>query len=337
MTDFPERDAAPSGLRGPLRLTLAGLWAERLAQAFWPFASALALAIAALRFGLVSLLPDGAARLLFGALALAVLAGLVVGLLRLRPPRRAEALARLDARLPGQPIAALTDSLALGAGDPAAEALWQAHRARMAERLRAARPVPPEPDLPRRDPFALRLSAATALAASLLFGGGTPPEDLAALVPGGAPSALAEASWEGWIEPPAYTGAPTLYLPDLPAGALSVPVGARVTLRLYGKPEAIEIRHAYAEDRSDDGTTRRFRLTGDGTLSIGRRAWEIAVVPDRAPQIEPTGGLTRTLEGEMRLPFRARDDYGVVSGAATIGLDLAGVARRHGLAPDPDP
>jgi uncharacterized protein (TIGR02302 family) len=40
--------------------------------------------------------------------------------------------------------------------------------------------------------------------------------------------------------------------------------------------------------------------------------------------------------GEMRLPFAAKDDYGVEAGEARIMLDLASVDRRYGLVAEPD-
>ena len=57
-------------------------------------------------------------------------------------PTRAEALVRLDSRLPGQPIAALTDTQVIGTDDPASLAVWQAHRARMAARAATASTSP---------------------------------------------------------------------------------------------------------------------------------------------------------------------------------------------------
>ncbi len=40
--------------------------------------------------------------------------------------------------------------------------------------------------------------------------------------------------------------------------------------------------------------------------------------------------------GEMRLPFAAKDDYGVEAGEARIMLDLASVDRRYGLIMEPE-
>ncbi|PIE06901.1 MAG: ATPase [Rhodobacterales bacterium] len=325
-------------LKWPLRLTRAGMAVERLAEAFWPFATAAMALGAVLMSGGPARWPDGLAAGSVAGLGLATLAGLVAGLRRYRPVTRQAALARLDASLRGRPIAALSDTQAVGRDDPASRAVWAAHRARAGAELDAARAVPPRPRLAAADPYALRLIAATALAAALLFGPGTERGDLARLVPGSAEAAVAGAAWEGWIEPPAYTGRPTLYLPDLPPGPLALPRGAQVTLRLYGRPGALRVEDSFSGDGpAEPEPTRVFRIEGDGSIAIGADRWEITAIPDTAPRIRAAGELTRRLDGEMRLPFAAEDDYGVVSGSAGIVLDLARVERRHGLAAEPEP
>ena len=143
----------------PLRLTLAGLWAERIVRAFWPLWTVVIAALAALSFGVQDQLPLEA--LWFGAISLvvALIWAAAQGLWRFRSPTRVEALARLDSRLPGQPLAALRDSLAIGAEDPASQAVWAAHLARMAARAQGAKAVEPDLKLAGRDPFALRYVA----------------------------------------------------------------------------------------------------------------------------------------------------------------------------------
>jgi uncharacterized protein (TIGR02302 family) len=329
---------AENRLNRPLRLTLAGMLVERLAQAFWPLTATALAAAALILSGVLAFWPGWIGQALLLALSLTGIVSLALGVRRFRPARRAEALARLDATLPGNPIAALTDTQAIGADDPGSTAVWHAHRDRMAARLDGLRALPPAPGLPRRDPFALRLIAATALATAILFGAGTRHGDLAALMPGSAEAAISEASWEGWIEAPSYTGKPTLYLADQPPGALAVPVGSRVTLRLYGKLGALDVTETFTGDTPDEpAPTRAFKIAGDGSLSIGEQSWAITAIPDQPPRIQPSGDLTRTLAGEMRLPFTARDDYGVSAGQAEIAIDLPRVDRRYGLAAEPEP
>ena len=325
-------------LKWPLRLTLAGLVAEHAARAFWPSVTAAMMLAAVLLSGGLALWPGWLGTAVVAGLGLALLATLVRGIRRFLPATWEMARDRLDATLSGAPIAALADTQAIGADDPASRAVWEAHRARAAARLDGARAPAPRADLARRDPYALRLVAATALAAALLFGAGTRPGDLAALVPGSAEAAIADTSWEGWIEPPAYTGKPTLYLADQPTGALAVPVGSRVTLRLYGRVGALDVVESYSDaPPAEPSPTRAFTIDGDGLIQVGDDRWEIAAMPDKAPRIQPAGELTRMLDGEMRLPFAAHDDYGVAAGSAEIGLDLPRVDRRYGLVADPEP
>ncbi len=343
-TDSPQK--AARRLTRKLALTRWGMGLEALLRAFWPLLTVLMLAGAALFSGLLAWLPApfGTGLLaLFGTLALATLA---LGARRLRWPGPDAATARIDARLPGRPLAALADRQAIGADDAASRALWQAHRARMAARLGEARAVPPRPDLARRDPYALRLMAAVALLASLIFGAGLPPEGPGALLPGGRPAPVAAASWEGWITPPAHTGKPVLYLADQPDGALSLPRDSRISLRFYGRAGDISLRQSVGEapaqgETQSDGPATSFTVEHDGLLEItgpgGSRRWQVVALADLPPIIAPAGELTRSLSGDFEQGFAASDDYGVATARAEIRLDLARVSRRYGLAPEPEP
>ncbi len=327
----------------PLRLTLLGLWAERLTRAFWPLWSLTIALLAALAFGVQDYLPMES--LWFGAIA--ALGGLIwaglYGWRRFRKPLRVEALARLDSRLPGQPLAALRDTQAIGANDPASQAVWAAHLARMADRARSARAVEPDLKLASRDPYALRYVALTALVMAVLFGSFWRLGSVTALAPGGGGDILADGpAWEGWLKPPAYTGKPTLYLNDQSAEALTVPAGTKLQLRLYGEPgdliltETVSGRTKVAP-ASDPA--QEFVLAQSGNLAIkgpGGREWAVTVTPDRAPTIAADGDLTREKGGRFKQGFKVTDDYAVQRGQVTIALDLGAVDRRFGLVADPE-
>jgi uncharacterized protein (TIGR02302 family) len=326
----------------PLRLTWAGLWAERLVRAFWPLWTVTIALLAALSFGVQDHLPLEA--LWFGAVAAVVglVAGVVFGLRRFGKPLRAEAMARLDSRLAGQPLAALQDSLAIGGDDPASRAVWAAHLARMAERARAARAVEPDLKLSSRDPFALRYVALTALVMALIFGSVWRLGSVSALAPGGGAGAVAEGpTWEGWLKPPAYTGKPTLYLNDQEAAALTLPAGTKLQLRFYGEPGSLILAETVsgrvdAPPASDP--VQEFTLTQSGKLVIegpGGRAWEVTVTPDTPPTVSAEGTISREKGGRFKQGFKVADDYGITRGQVTIALDLPRVDRRYGLAADP--
>lgn len=344
MTDLTHTpEAALKRLKWPLRLTLWGMLAERATRAFWPLWTVLFAALVPVLFGWHESAGRGAVIAAVAVVGLALLWALIAGLRNFRVPTRDEALARLDATLPGRPITALGDAQAIGAGDAASEYVWRAHVARMAERAREARAVRPDLRLSTRDPYGLRYVAVIGLAVALVFGTlgrvATVGESLTA--PG---AALAGGpAWEGWVEPPAYTGKPGLYLNDIAAAALEVPQGSRVTLRLYGQPGTLGLRETVSGaplPQGGDDMTRRFDVVQSGEVEVtgpGGRAWDVAMAPDRAPSVSVTAPMERGRGGEIRQSFQAQDDHGVVAGRVTITLDLDALDRRHGLAADPEP
>ena len=203
MPDLPE--TVTRRLRLPLALTWVGILAERVARCFWPLWCLCAALLGGLMLGLQDALPLEFLWVLLVGSALAALGLAAWGAWRFRWPRRGEALARMDAMLPQRPLAALADRQAVGRGDAASEALWARHQSRMQEAAAGARSVQPDLRLSRRDPHGLRYIALLILAVAMLFGSAWRIGDVRDLRGTGA--ALAQGPvWEGWIEPPAYTG-----------------------------------------------------------------------------------------------------------------------------------
>ncbi len=348
-------DRTPDPFRGVIRRTRIGMAIEAALRAFWPLAAFGAVLWAALAFGLGALLARMELRL-----ALAVSAGvatflLVRGIRRFRLPSRAAAEARLDATLPGRPFESLGDRHALGAGDPASRAVWALHRTRMARIAADARMVPPDLRLARDDPWAFRLAALVALIAAAIFAREPAGDALAtAFAPREAPLVATGPSFEGWAEPPAYTGRPTLYLPEVSGGTpLSLPQGTRITLRVYGQAAGFGLVESVSGDGAGalTGTlteaapgiaAAEFGLDRSGRVELSRdgeplTAWSITAEPDAAPAIELAAPLTATAAGAASLAFTASDDHGVTGARAEITLDLDRVDRRYGLATEPEP
>lgn len=339
----PEPDLLTRQLRWPLRLTLLGLWAERLSRAFWPFWSILISVLAAFAFRFQDSAPIEAIWIVLVLAGLGLVWTLANGVRRFRRPKRAEAMARLDSALPGRPLAALTDAQAVGGDDPASRAVWAAHLARMAERARQAKPVAPNLRLAERDPFALRYVALTAFVIALAFGSVLRVAEVAALAPGARGDVAAGPTWEGWAQPPAYTGKPALYLPDQKGDRLTLPAGTKISVRLYGEvgdltlSETVSARTNVpaASDPAQD-----FEVVQSGRIEIsgpGGRVFQIVAQPDKAPTVALSGGIGREGDGRFKQGFKADDDYGVTGGSVTIALDLGAVDRRYGLAVDPEP
>lgn len=330
-------------LKWPVGLTRLGLVAERATRAFWPLWSVVFVILAPLMFGW----QDALTLEWFWGLSvlsiLAVAAAAIWGVMRFRWPARNEAVARVDAALPGRPIAAIADTQAIGTGDPASEAVWQAHMQRMADRTHAARAIEPDLRVSDRDPYGLRFIALLFFVSALLFGSLLRVTSVTE-VAGGTDQTLATGPvWEGWVNPPAYTGKPTLYLNDIPAGPLRVPAGSEITLRLYGEVGALIVTEAVSgrigELPPASDQQQSFDVRQSGTLTIDGEngaSWDVTLIPDMPPEVELTGPVEQDAMGEMSQPFRAFDDYGVESGTATIALDVASAERDHGLATAPD-
>lgn len=159
MTD-PENTPrnAIDGLSRQLWMTRTGMIAERAARSFWPALTVLMASVAALVFRFAEMV---SAQVLIGAGVIASLAlayTVFRGLQRFVWPSRTEAETRLDATMPGRPIATLRDDPAIGQEDPASMAVWQAHLSRMVDRLRGARAPSPDLRVAALDPFADRKS-----------------------------------------------------------------------------------------------------------------------------------------------------------------------------------
>ena len=340
----PLSDATMRALRWPVRLTRLGMLAERVLRGFWPLFSIIFLVAALLMMGVQDELPVE----VVWAIAVASVGGTLYaafhGIRAFKWPTWDDALDRLDETLPGRPIAALTDTQAIGAEDPASQAVWDAHVARMADRAKTAKAVEPNLRIARRDPFALRYVALLALVTALIFGSVLRVASVTQMTPGAGQQLATGPAWEGWVEPPSYTGAPSLYLNDITDPAFRVPEGSRLTLRLYGEVGALTVSETVSGRTEDVGSaadiTQEFDVTQSGTVAIngpGGREWAITMVPDGAPSVSLSDQISAEADGQMQQRFTAMDDFGVVAGTATIDLDLANIDRRHGLTVDPDP
>lgn len=331
-------------LRRPLSLTWAGLIAERVVHAFWPLWSIVIAVAAALMLGLHELAQVEAVWIIGTLAAMGAFYFAFKGAMRFRWPNRQEAIDRMDAALPGHPLAALSDQQAIGEGDAGSEQLWRAHLRRMEDRAATAKAVEPDLKLSRRDPFGLRYVALLGLVVAMLFGSVWRAGTVTQLGVGAAPQVTSGPTWEGWIEPPAYTNLPSLYLNDQ-EDSIRVPQGSRVTIRLYTDVGDLSVAETVSGRTEDLGaatdTEQEFVINSDGTLRIdgpGGKEWTVTAIPDAPPNVAANpADLEVTFDGQMSQAFEASDDYGVEGGKATFTLDLAAVDRRHGLTAEPDP
>lgn len=335
-------ETAKRTLKWPLRLTLLGMVAERFVQAFWPLWTIVLVISSCILIGVHEVL---SLQIIWVSTVASVLGfGWFAwhGIRKFRLPHRAEALDRLDRTLPGRPITAITDTQAIGTGDSASSAVWKTHVERMARRIEGASPVSPDLRVSRRDPYGLRFVAMGAFLTALVFGSLGRVASVGDMVAGGQSPIVTGPSWEGWVEPPAYTDKPGLYLNDIPAGSMEVPENSRIILRIYGEATRLTVTETIsgAPAPPTGASDIDIEVKQTGALSIsgpGGRDWHIHAIADNAPDVELISPVERKANGEMHQPFAAEDDYGVVDGTAILTLDLQAVDRRYGLAIDPEP
>jgi uncharacterized protein (TIGR02302 family) len=328
-----------------VRGTFLGLIFERMCHAFWPLFTAACTVSAFVLFGALSRFEGATWGLLVGVLA-------VFGALGLRAytqPTWAQARAAVDARLPDQPLQALSDTPVLTSGAGAEHELWVAHYVRMAQSARAATAIAPSINLRARDPYALRLIALTALAMGLLFGsfGGTENRTL----PQGA---VAQGpSWEGWVTPPAYTGKPVLYLADL-SESFAASKGSDVLVRVYGALGDVTMKETVSgpsgsENAVEESTARaegglpqayEFTIQTAGEIEVSGasgRVWSVALSRDSAPTVQFNGPLTRAAAGDLRQAYTLEDDIGLERAVLTVTRDLEAVTPQFGYAVEAEP
>jgi uncharacterized protein (TIGR02302 family) len=350
-TPRPVSESALALLRTALlRARQALIW-ERV----WPVLASLAavgtLFLAVSWAGLWLALPPLGRILGVAFFALAFLASLIPAI-RLRLPRSGEALQRLDrsSGLEHRPATAIADSMATGTGDPVADALWRAHLQRVADAARNLRAGWPRPHLAARDPYALRALILLALVTTFFAAVGERTDRIAAAFDWRGVVAPKLYRVDAWVTPPAYTGRAPVLLPaarhDAPAtgetASISVPAASELVVRATGLDEiALTIRGDLAEENSDtpapaDGSIeRRFRIAGDGAVSVdhlaaGPLSWSFRAVPDRSPVIELTRDPQVLGRATVSLTYKVEDDYGVVSAEAILSDPR--IARREGTA-----
>ena len=321
---------------------------EQVLRAFWPLASLGLAGFAAWRWGVVATIPPGAMPLVVSAFLLAMVVLFWRGMRKVSWPDANSVTDRLDNSVSGQPIATLKDRIALGQGQPEAEELWAIHMEEMADRSRNVRVAGPDMRLARFDPLGLRLVALLAFSSALLFAGGNEPEWVSAEL--GTEPEVAIPVFEGWAEPPIYTGRPTVYLGDHEDGdELHLPVGTILTLRVYGSSGGLALSESISGEAvaqhpgTSDGTWQtQLVVQRSGTVELAsadREIWSrsFTIIPDEPPFVEMLGRIETTVNGGMVLRYRAGDDYGVTSSQAKIALDPERIERQFGLAVEPEP
>lgn len=321
-------------------LTYIGLWSERILQAFWPLLSIVFLSLGISFLGRTDLWPIEFifAVTCFGFVAL--LGSLWYVRIWFLYPTLDQAFARLDQSLPSRPLAALQDLQATGKDDVGSKELWNEHLSNMLAKAKEAKSPSLDFKLASQDPFALRHISFLILLLGIIFGNFY---TLRNLEQSQITTAISGLIWEGWLQPPSYTGRPMVYLNDVIGKSLSVSQDSILIFRFYGDPGAFIVN----ETISSGAEKLNQALDEDQRLTIGQSGqvnlrgpvditWTFDVIKDQQPKVDILNDVNVDGLGQFTQSFNASDDFGVTAGMATVSLNLAKVDRRHGLETEPD-
>lgn len=280
-----------------------------------------------------------------GLAALALMLWLALPLRHFRFPTRAEVNRRLDASRPEahRPLETLADSNALN--DPIAAALWREHQLRAARAAQALEAAKADANLRRRDPLALRMAVVLALVASAFAAGSERADRLAfALDWSSAPGAITPPRLDAWLDPPAYTGRPPIFLTredGVIEGPVNVPAGSVLLVRAsgsrVGQPVTLALEHGTGlapaprgekTERVPAGVSLERRVvSADSPLVIrlGRREaarFDLHAIADTPPQAilkeasAQAASTDRQTPAGLKLAYELKDDYGIAKAGA---------------------
>ncbi len=313
-----------------VRARAALLW-ERAAPVLAPVLAALAVYLVLALFGVFERFGDPWRLLTLLTLVVAGAWGVLRARAGWRLPSLSEAERRVedDSGLDGRPFEAMRDAPASGSHD-----WWAAHRARMAARLTGARARRPKAAWAAIDPLGLRVFALIVIGcAAFLAGDLTVPRLGDAFAPrlmaGGS---VAGTSVEMWIEPPAYTGRPVIYLRD--RREARAPAGSVLAVRLAGTGRTPSVHGAPSEIETLPGDVRLLRITpeGDGEILIRAGGWRervtLELVEDRPPQVRLAAEPSGDAQGRLVLELYAEDDYGVEALVFAFAAEAGGAAEE---------
>lgn len=333
-TESPTGSDQPNGVKVARYVRVARLIVgfEKLWPLLWPASGFVGLFIALAWFGILPQLPWPLHALILALFVTAIALSLCTALQGFVWPGWHEGARRLEdaSTLAHRPISEADDTLAAGAGDALAEALWAADRRTRLTHLTHLKLFWPQVSLRGRDPRGLRFMLAGLLLVAFVVGWGQWPDRFVAAF---GPAGRDAPSLDAWIDPPAYTGVAPVYL-SADMHRLAVPAGSVLHVRVHGAASApflsLKGLHfpwwplgSYKLDGRNGEYAANAVLNRDSVArvrAIGRTIgrWDVDVIADKPPTVAfaaPPAGNERSA---LKITFTARDDYAVVAARAII-------------------
>src|SRR6056297_2679045 len=191
------------------------VWFERVWPRAWAPIGVAALFLFVSLLGIWPLIPEAVHLAGLAVFALLFLAALLYTL-RAPIPSEDEGIRYLDhhSGVPHRPASAYEDTLSGVPEDSDTAAIWRAHRQRLQERLDSLKVAVPHADMPKRDPWALRVVGIGAVALTLALVGDGAWDRLQSAFRFQSLSPAAGARLDAWVTPPQYTARPPILLAD---------------------------------------------------------------------------------------------------------------------------
>ncbi len=333
---MPERNQTIRKFRSRELQAVAVLLWERMLAAFWRLLAWIAAFMGLWLLDLPILTQQPFDTVLLVLFGLGVFWFLIAAYKDFRFPKKIEVRRRLeeDSRLLHRPLASMDDNLA----NPQKETtkrLWGLRDSRLEELLENLRPPLPRPQLPARDPYALRYLAIFILLAGVIVAGPRAPSRLAEKFRINLPSVEKEEKDERVIiriNPPEYTGLGETLVREF--AELREPVtiveGSNIKIRAVG---GLGVPKLNIGDMS-----LPFKSAGEGVyilntpafpgenLKISQMFLTIAELPfiyktDTPPEISMEEDASILGDGKIKIPLRLKDDFGVRNLRVTLNLD----------------
>ncbi len=244
------------------------------------------------------------------------------GALKFRLPAQQDIYARLEtaSRLLHRPLQSLTDDIAT----PDTLELWQLEKARQKDLIPKLRYTKPSFDLARHDPYALRIFFILVVVCALFIS----PDNFIQKIKTGlllpentGTVATAQPMTQITITSPAYSGEKVQILNQSSSKPVKILQGSRISAEIktgWGYPvlkmgdERIALKQ---KDDTDIWTadavipeTTQVKIT---TYGISRFSQKIDYIKDKPPEIAWNGEISVLPSGELRIPLKVTDDYGI--------------------------
>lgn len=286
--------------------------------------------------GLWPLVPDLLRFVLLGVLGLALVAA-ILWATRTPRPSREDGMKRVEkaSNLEGRPLAALDDA-PFDTTSPQGLALWQAHQASMADKVKRLAAGLPAPRTEVFDRWALRAPVLLLLVVAFFVAGPQRSERISQAFAPLQSAPTVPVRIDVWATPPAYTSLPPRTLlagttidatSEPPLGSM-LPTGSRLTI-LLSDSDAVTASltpmngtETLTLTLTEDAGSLETVLDADVTLDLTARRAAISlpllITPDRPPTIRFAGDPQATAVGAIEILYAAEDDYAVESAHADV-------------------